>query len=378
MPMSDNTLDTLKFLLKDSRKLSEQFAEFKTSSQQSLEKFTEFKQQLNNAIADLEERIEKLEESQSSVGTVAVGNFSQSFSPEEIEHLLDLPLEKILDVYSEVPQLLEIICRRVAVSINDNSSNPVLERNNQGNYWVLQLREQGFFLLPRFGAFVRITALESLQRLFESEGKIPDSGNYEFLLKRPAKLELLKRNQRWQLTEKGLIQFGESPLEFRWQQEIRQMRDRYQEFTKMLEKVGQAGLEATVTTQLWQQELEQRYGEPVSIMINTCMPMAYVIYKGPMFVPCHVVLVRGICLVQPAWDRGVPWETTIYAKSHSRNVLRSSPDHPILANQPYFKEITYLKEQKNQTWAIANTYEEASRIISLLNGNWGSLEDIPS
>ena len=376
--MSDNTLDTLKFLLKDSRKLAEQFAEFKTSSQQSLEQFTEFKQQLNNAIADLEERIEKLEESQSNVGTVAVSNFSQSFSNEEIEHLLDLPLEKILDVYSEFPQLLEIICRRVAVSINDNSPNPVLERNNQGNYWVLQLREQGFFLLPRFGSFVRMTALESLQRLFESEGKIPNSGNHEFLLKQPAKLDLLKRNQRWQLAEKGLIQFGEAPLEFRWQQEIRQMRDRYQEFTKMLDKVGQAGLEATVTTQLWQQELEQRYGEPVSIMINTCMPMAYAIYKGPTLVPCHVVLAKSICLVQPAWDRGVPWDTSIYAKSHSRNVLRSSPEHPILANQPYFKEITYLKEQKNQTWAIANTYEEASRIISLLNGNWGSLEDIPS
>ena len=113
-------------------------------------------------------------------------------------------------------------------------------------------------------------------------------------------------------------------------------------------------------------------------MINTCMPMAYAIYKGPTLVPCHVILTKGVCLVQPAWDRGVPWDTSIYAKSHSRNVLRSSPDHPILANQPYFKEITYLKEQKNQTWAIANTYEEASRIISLLNGNWGSLEDCAS
>ncbi|MEB3119656.1 MAG: hypothetical protein VKL41_00350 [Snowella sp.] len=376
--MSDNTLDTLKFLLKDSRKLAEQFTEFKISSQRSLEQFTEFKQQLNNVIADLEERIAQLEKSQSNVENLAVSNFSQSFSNEEIEHLLDLPLEKILDVYSEFPQLLEVICRRVAVSINEDSLNPILERNNQGNYWVLQLREQGFFLLPRFGSFVRMTALESLQRLFESEGKIPDLGNHEFLLKQPAKLELLKRNQRWQLAEKGLIQFGEAPLEFRWQQEIRQMRDRYQEFTQMLEKVGEAGLQATVISQRWQQELEQRYGEPVSIMINTCMPMAYAIYKGPTLVPCHVILTKGIGLVQPAWDRGVPWDTSIYAKSHSRNVLRSSPDHPILANQPYFKEITYLKEQKNQTWAIANTYQDASRIISLLNGNWGSLEDIPS
>ena len=56
-----------------------------------------------------------------------------------------------------------------------------------------------------------------------------------------------------------MIQFGEAPLEFRWQQEIRQMRDRYQEFTKMLDKVGQAGLQTTVTTQVWQQELEQHY-----------------------------------------------------------------------------------------------------------------------
>ena len=369
--MSDNTLDTLKFLLKDSRKLSEQFAEFKIGSQQ-------LSQQLNNAIADLEQRIDQLEESQSNLGSAPIGNFSQSFSNEEIEHLLDLPLEKILDIYSEVPQLLEIICRRVAVSINDNSPNPVLERNNQGNYWVLQLREQGFFLLPRFGSFVRITALESLQKLFESEGKIPNSGNHEFLLKQPAKLDLLKRNQRWQLAEKGLIQFGEAPLEFRWQQEIRQMRDRYQEFTQMLEKVGEVGLEATIITQRWQQELEQRYGEPVSIMINTCMPMAYAIYKGPTLVPCHVVLAKSICLVQPAWDRGVPWDTSIYAKSHSRNVLHSSPDHPILANQSYFKEITHLKKQKSQTWAIANTYQEASRLISLLNGNWGSLEEFPS
>jgi hypothetical protein len=376
--MSDNTLDTLKFLLKDSRKLAEQFTEFKVSSQQSLEQFTEFKQHLSNAISDLEQRIDQLEDNQSNLGSAPIGNFSQSFSNEEIEHLLDLPLEKILDVYSEFPQLLEIICRRVAVSINENSANPVLERNNQGNYWVLQLREQGFFLLPRFGSFVRMTALESLQKLFESEGKIPNSGNHEFLLKQPAKLELLKRNQRWQLAEKGLINFGEAPLEFRWQQEIRQMRDRYQEFTKMLEKVGEAGLQATVINQRWQQELEQRYGEPVSIMINTCMPMAYAIYKGPTLVPCHVILTKGVCLVQPAWDRGVPWDTSIYAKSHSRNVLHSSPDHPILANQSYFKEITHLKEQKSQTWAIANTYQDASRITSLLNGHWGSLEDIPS
>ena len=76
--MSDNTLDTLKFLLKDSRKLAEQFTEFKASSQRSLEQFTEFKQQLNNAIADLEERIAQLEESQSNVGNLAVSNFSQS------------------------------------------------------------------------------------------------------------------------------------------------------------------------------------------------------------------------------------------------------------------------------------------------------------
>lgn len=376
--MSDNTLDTLKFLLKDSRKLSEQFAEFKVEFQQSSEQFTEFKQQLNNAIADLENRIDKLEENQSNSGSVTVENFSQSFSNEEVEHLLDLPLARILDVYSELPQVLETICRRVAVSINENVVNPVLERNQQGNYWVLQLREQGFFLFPRPAVLARIAALESLHSLFIIEGEIPNSRNNEFLLKQPAKLDLLKRNQRWQLAEKGLIQFGESPLEFRWQQEIRQMRDQYQQFNKMLEKVGETGLESAITTQRWQQELQQNYGDPVSIMINTCMPMAYAIYKGPMLVICNVVLTKGICLVQPAWDRGIPWETSVYAKSHSRNVLRSSPEHPILANQPYFKEITYLKEQKTHTWAIANNYQEASRIVSLLNKKWGSLEDFPT
>lgn len=361
--MSDNTLDTLKFLLKDTRKLSEQF--------------TEFKQQLNDTIADLEDRIEKIEENQFNAGAFAVGNSSH----EEVEYLLDLPLARIVDIYNEVPQLLDIICRRVAVSVNDTSSRPILERNNQGNYWVFQLREQGFFLLPRFGSFVRMAALESLEKLFEIVGEIPSSGNYEFVVKQPAKLEVWKRNQRWQLASngeknlKGLIQFGEVPLEFRWQQEIRQMRDQYQEFTKMLEKVGEAGLQATVMAQRWQQALEQRYGEPVSLMINTCMPIAYAIYKGPTLVPCNVVLTKSGSLVLPAWDRGIPWETSIYAKSHSRNVLRSSPEHPILSSQPYFKEISYVKEQTIHTWAIANSYEEASEIVSRLEGQWGSLED---
>jgi hypothetical protein len=358
--MDNNTLDTVKFLLRDIRKLTEQLTDLKNGQDT-----------LKTDLESLENRLIKLEENQPVSGAVAVSNYS--FSQEENETLLDLPLNRILQVYGELPQVLEPVCRRAAVVLNYDRDRPTLERNSQGNYWVLKLKNQDFLLLPRPGAFARIAALESLQNLFNVEGKIPESGNQEFIIKQPAKLDLLKRNERWQLAEKGLIQFGEAPLEFKWQKEIQDLRDQYQKFNNLLKAVGEAGLESTITTQRWQQQLELMYGPPVSIIINTCMPMAYAIYKGPMLVPCNVITAKN-CLVVPAWDRGIAWETSIYAKFHSKhnkNVLRSSEEHPVLPNQPYLKEINW---ETTHTWAIANNYEDASRIVTSLNDRWGSLE----
>ncbi len=371
--MNDNTLETIKLLLKDSQKIQKDNREL---SKQLVALQSE-NQKLTETLVNLEERLFELEQNQLSKSVAATSYATPSPSGEELERLLDLPLSRILDAYSELPQILETMCYPAAVSLNEEGDKPVLERNNQGNYWVIQLREQGFFLFPRPSSFMRIAALESMQKLFEIIGEMTSSGNYEFVLRQPAKLELLKRNRRWQLSEngKGLIQFGETPLEFQWQQEIRHMRDQYARFSKLLEEFGTSSLEATLLMHRRQQELEQRYGNVVSIIINTCMPMAYSIYKGPMLVPCNIIVASDKSLVVPAWDRGIPWETSVYAKFHSKvskNMTRSRLNHPILPNQPYLKEINW---ENPHTWAIANSYEEASQIVSRLDGQWGSLED---
>jgi hypothetical protein len=365
--MDANIVETLKLLLKDTVQLSKRVKE---TDNRSLN--------LEEELTALQERLILLENSQPTGGAVAAGLSTAAIAFDEANYLLDLPLARIIDAYHEIPALLEPICKRVALDLDSPAENSVVARNNQGNYWVLQLRSQGFWLWPRPGAFSRIAALEGMRKLFETEGNVvPEAGNHEFLVKQPAKLNLIKINQRWQLQDKGRLQFGEAPLEFRWQQEIRTLREQYQQLNDLLPKVGEAGLEATVTAYRWLQILEQRYGKAISVVVNTCMPMAYAIYKesneGSVLVPCNV-LTTGTPSVLPAWDQGIPWETSIYGKLHgksNREVSRSSLDHPYLPNQPYLKEIN---GESTHTWAIANDYHEAANIVTQINGHWGSLE----
>jgi hypothetical protein len=91
-----------------------------------------------------------------------------------------------------------------------------------------------------------------------------------------------------------------------------------------------------------------------------------------MLVPCQILLGANP-LVVPGWDRGVPWETSIYSQSHSKfnkDYLRTDPHHPLLPDQIYLRE---TNGKTNHTWAIAKSYEEATAIVQKLNGNWRSL-----
>ena len=221
--------------------LSESEKKIQTSTQNMITESQEQIQSLSQNIDNLEERISQLQDNQNFVRATS---YIKDNSDQESEHLLDLPLDKILDIYHESSQVLEPICKRVALSAN-NDNLLILERNAQGNYWVLQLADQGFFLLPRPAPFLRISALESMQKLFETEGETSNIENYQFIISRPAKLNLLKRNLRWQLTEKGLINLGESPLEFRWQQEIRKIRQDYEKINSLLEPLEKDGAAAS-------------------------------------------------------------------------------------------------------------------------------------
>jgi hypothetical protein len=283
--------------------------------------------------------------------------------------LLDLPISKIIDIYHETPQILEIYCQRVSL-LNDQEN--ILEKNGVGNFWAIQLKDQGFYLLPRPESFSRFNALSSFKKIFHYSNENP-SNSHQFTLIAPAKLDLLKIGERWLLIKPGKIVLGQAPLDYQWHQELTAIRQQYEEFNQHLATFGNSALEFTITAQYWQQSLTKKYGDLISIALNTCMPIAYAVYKGPMLVPCQI-FTGSNPRVLPGWDRGIPWDASIYARFHSKrdkDLLRTPADHPLLPNQIYLREINW---ETNHTWAIAKSYDEATTILQKLNGNWGTLE----
>ena len=350
-------------------KLQQDFAESRfLESQKSVESKESEISTKNSEIEALKQKIEQIE---------AQINKPSSFSADAYPHLmmepqlplLDLPVSKIIDIYHETPQILEIYCQRTSLMSDQEN---ILEKNGVGNFWTIQLKDQGFYLFPRPESFSRFSSLASFKKLFKPTNQEATENN-QFTLIAPAQLDLLKIGERWLLTKPGKILFGQAPLEYQWQQELTSIRNEYQKFNKLLDVRGSAGLDFTLITQYWQQSLEQKYGDLITIALNTCMPIAYAIYKGPILVPCQILMGNNP-LVVPGWDRGVPWETSIYAKFHSKlnkDYFRTDADHPLLPNQIYLKEINW---ETNHTWAIAKSYEEATNIVQKLNSNWGSLE----
>ncbi|MFN5514766.1 MAG: hypothetical protein ACK5CA_08450 [Cyanobacteriota bacterium] len=346
--MDASHLDILKSLLKDSAQIK---------ARQEL---------LLGELAELENRLFKLENPQP--GILGADEFRAYGQGEQTEILLDLPLSKLLDIYQEAPSILEPLCQRAALL----PETDILERNALGNYWVLQLENQGFYLLPRPGDMKRLAQLESLARLFELENGAAQSRE-DFSLQRPAILQLLQRHRCWQLEEKGSLAWGPSPLGWRWHEQLQNLRNQYIQLLEQAEESGRAGLQALMRGQAWQQALERRYGELVTLMLNTCMPLAYAIYKGPILVPCNITL--GDCpQALPAWDHGLPWDSTPYGQSHGKlqkDYRRTPPDHPLLPNQIYLKETHH---PQGHTWAIAKSYAEASALVAKLQDHWGPLD----
>ena len=294
-----------------------------------------------------------------------------SFLPKQSIIPLNLPLNKIIGLYLEMPQVLTAYACR-ATLLEAQEENIVIERNNLGNYWVIQVQKQGYFLFPRPDNFKRLALLESLKQVFEFENYQPD--NFVFSLKTPGELKVRKAKDKWQLEKKGQLVFGQAPLHFQWKEELRKIEEFKQEVDNLLKRYGEEILSFLALSRGWYQSLEKQYGEVITIVINTCMPMAYAIYKGPVLVPCQILL-SNVPLILPGWDRGIDWEKSFYAKIHSKynkDFFYTSEKHPLLPNQIYLKEIG---GEANHTWALAKSYDEANTIVQKLRGNWRSLED---
>ncbi len=337
-------------------------------------------------IAQLHETIEILKTELNSLKQIISKppHFSADVYPhlltnsQPVRQLLAVPLSKVIDVYRECPEILEPVAIRVSLdkehfSLERNKSEQPLSFhvNPNGNFWVIQLQDQGEYLFPRPGDFKRIARLSYLSKIYAIKRDV-NSNSDEFELQSAAKLRVLRIHRNWHLEQMGLIDYGRAPIYFEWQKELENIRNEYKTFKQRLNNYSDASLGFTIMAQRWQQALEEKYGPLMSVTINTSIPIAYAVYRGPVLVPCQLLLsLKPIVL--PGWDSGIDWQSSIFSEFHSeekRNIEQTHSNHPVLPDQLYLRENNSVSKH---TWAIAKSYLEASSILEKLNDNWGPL-----
>jgi hypothetical protein len=123
--------------------------------------------------------------------------------------LVNLPLEKVLEVYAETPVLLGPFSRPCTLSertITGEISGVELKIAAHGAYWVMELPEKSWLLFPKPGVLERSVQLQSLERLFTVEGNVRLPA--ELLLIEPAQVEAIEHGRRWILREPGQLIIG--------------------------------------------------------------------------------------------------------------------------------------------------------------------------
>lgn len=284
---------------------------------------------------------------------------------------VDLPIKKIIDIYSETPQMLQYCSKTASPKVVENAV--ILERNSAGNYWVIELACQEFILLPKPTALSCIRNHESLNLLYQLIGEATTEASSTYWIESPAYLFQLTRHKRWALKAKGAISCDKNPLYLNWHAQLASIQSRYVEIEAKLDKlVDENSHQANKKD--YKSRLAEAYGNPVNVFASTCAPQAYAIYhdstrQGMVLVECHVdVSIQNA--ITPASDKGVFVGTSPFTLIHGGsnvNFRRSKADARLPSQM-------CLLDADQQTWIMMKDYDDASKMLRLLDGWWGPLE----
>ena len=190
--------DVLDFLLESLLKLSDTVV----SVRDRLQVLEERHQALEQRQLDLEDQIRLARLGPAEVPALPVRAGTES----RPVPMLNLPLDKVLEVYLESPGLLAPFARPCALSARSLQGPPEpveLELIPQGNYWMLELQEESCWLFPRPGLLERPAQLPSLERLFTIEQRLPLPA--ELVLLAPARALASEQGRRWILQDNGVL-----------------------------------------------------------------------------------------------------------------------------------------------------------------------------
>lgn len=221
----DKLIDSVKFLLKSVRQLSDRFVETNEKISRSFESVREDVVELTERLQKIDSELQNIRDQQ----LIAVDSTRRALElpvrPDQQELLipaLNLPLDALLDVYRNTPALLQPFARACSVSgrtLGGSISEVELEVFAQGATWIIETQDAEWILLPRPGLLQRQTQVESLGRLFVIEVESPLPAELDLL--RPGMATVVEHGRRWYLKEKGAIGIHSDPLQRSMEQRIK-------------------------------------------------------------------------------------------------------------------------------------------------------------
>jgi len=214
---ADKLVQSVKFLLRSVRDLSDRFVESNQGISNTFE----------SVYADIRSIQEQLDEVKLAVDNAideqllsSDGNRINRELPvkeDDKQHripTLNMPLEGLLDVYRNTPALLQPFARPCSISgktLSGEISEIELEVFAQGTTWVIETQDGEWVLVPRPGMLQRQKQVEGLGRLFEIavDGVLPA----EVELLKAGSATVIEHGRRWYLKHKGEIGLQSDPLQ---------------------------------------------------------------------------------------------------------------------------------------------------------------------
>lgn len=228
-------------------------------------------QKIFSVVQKLEARITELE----SKNAVLVTGSKKNHQPQPLQ----LPLDKLIDIYNDVPQVLVAYAQEVALNSQSyrqkNEGNLILESAIRGKYWVILLEnnyEQKYYLLPNAFVKIKLYRAKSINYLFNLTGET----NHQienFHLVKPSELEILPSGEQWQLMSKGELFIGHQSPALELVSEIEEITKKQEKTTStiqdlinILKKINIQNKELENNLQNLEERLEQLESEEKNLI----------------------------------------------------------------------------------------------------------------
>jgi len=233
---SEKIVESVKFLLKSVRQLSDRFVEANDGISTTFDNVFSDVNELRIRLQELDEALVNLRDQQLIGGTAVRPApelpVSEAHKDKAVP-ALNLPNEAVLDVYRNTPALLEPFSRPCSVSgktLSGELDEVELEVFAQGTTWIIEMQTGDWVMVPRPGMLQRQTQLDGLSRLFNviDEAALPA----EFELLSFSTAPVIEHGRRWYLKAKGDIGVVSNPLEQSLEQRLRRIEDQLQSLTK--------------------------------------------------------------------------------------------------------------------------------------------------